>query len=146
MKRVRIGFWVALCCICVWVPLQASSDILVPTRTIRAKEVIGPDDIMRKQIVVAGALSQLDKIVGQEARIALYPGRPIRPGDIGPPAAVDRNDVVALVFVSGGLRIATEGRVLGRGAVGEAIRVMNLSSRTTVTGFVQPDGTVEVHQ
>ncbi|MEM9126779.1 MAG: flagella basal body P-ring formation protein FlgA, partial [Pseudomonadota bacterium] len=42
------------------------------------------------------------------------------------------------------LSITTEGRALGRGAAGDRIRVMNLSSRTTVTGLIRPDGQIEV--
>jgi flagella basal body P-ring formation protein FlgA len=42
------------------------------------------------------------------------------------------------------LRIAADGRALGRGAAGAHIRVMNLASRNTVGGEVQPDGTVHV--
>ena len=51
---------------------------------------------------------------------------------------------MTLVFLKGGLRIATEGRALGRGSEGEIIRVMNLSSRTTVSGRIQSDGSIEV--
>ena len=72
------------------------------------------------------------------------PGRPVRAVDVGPPAIVDRNDLVVLVFNRQPLSISTEGRALGRGAVGERIRVMNLSSRTTVTGLIRPDGQIEV--
>ena len=57
---------------------------------------------------------------------------------------IGRNDLVRLVFSQGGLRIMAEGRSLGRGAVGEVIRVMNIASRTTVSGRIQPDGSVEV--
>lgn len=123
---------------------ELSADILVPTRTIRAKEIIAAEDLMPKNVEVAGALSVASDLVGQEARVALYPGRPVRPGDVGPPAIVSRNDTVSLVFLQGGLRIETEGRSLGRGAAGETIRVMNLSSRATVSGRVQSDGSIEV--
>ncbi|MFD3188822.1 flagellar basal body P-ring formation chaperone FlgA [Sedimentitalea sp. HM32M-2] len=123
---------------------ELSADILVPTRTIRAKEIIAAEDLIPKNVEVAGALSAASDLVGQEARVALYPGRPVRPGDVGPPAIVSRNDTVSLVFLQGGLRIETEGRSLGRGAAGEVIRVMNLSSRATVSGRVQSDGSIEV--
>ena len=57
---------------------------------------------------------------------------------------VDRNEIVALSFKSGGLAILTEGRALARGGVGDRIRVMNLASRTTVTGTITRPGEVEV--
>ncbi len=125
-------------------PLAAMAEIIVPTRTIRAKEVIAASDLETRAIDVAGAVGSAAALVGQEARVALYPGRPIRPSDIGPPAIVDRNDLVTLIFDRVALSITAEGRALGRGAVGERIRVMNLSSRTTVTGVIRPDGQIEV--
>lgn len=120
------------------------AEILVPVRTIRAKEIIGANDVIWKSVTLDGAIADLTEVVGQEARIALYPGRPIRRGDVGPPAIIDRNDVVVLVFSRGGLRIMAEGRSLGRGAAGELIRVMNVASRTTISGRIQSDGSVEV--
>lgn len=123
----------------------AAAEVLVPARNIRPKEIIAPSDLMVKNVDVPGAVTTMDEVVGQEARVALYVGRPIRQGDFGPPAIVERNDLVTLIFRNGTLTIATEGRALGRGAEGEAIRVMNLSSRTTVSGRVRADGSIEVH-
>jgi flagella basal body P-ring formation protein FlgA len=130
--------------ILVLLPSGALADALVPLRTIRAKEIITADDI-GWQASPGDALVQLDDVIGQEARIALYPGRAIRPGDFGPPAIVGRNEIVPLIFRRAGLHIVTEGRALERGAAGDVLRVMNLSSRTTVSGLVQPDGSIEVN-
>lgn len=123
---------------------EVSAEILVPVRTIRAKDIIAGEDLAIKDVDIEGALSDPRDLIGQEARVALYAGRPVRPGDVGPPATVGRNDIVTLVFLQGTLRIATEGRALGRGAPGDVIRAMNLSSRTTVTGRIQSDGSIEV--
>ncbi|MBE1296696.1 MAG: flagellar basal body P-ring formation protein FlgA [Rhodobacteraceae bacterium] len=122
----------------------AAADILVPVRTIRPKEVLTAADLALKPGEVLGALSDPNDVIGQEARVALYPGRPVRAGDVGPPAIVERNDLVMLTFRRGGLTISAEGRALGRGAEGELIRVMNLASRSTVTGRIAADGSVEV--
>ncbi|MFT5005580.1 MAG: flagella basal body P-ring formation protein FlgA [Paracoccaceae bacterium] len=128
----------------VWFGFTAAAEILVPVRTIRAKEVISPGDVMLKPVDLEGAISDLAEIVGKEARISLYPGRPIRRGDVGPPAIINRNDVVTLVFNKGGLQIIAVGRSLGRGSAGEMIRVMNTASRTTISGRIQSDGSIEV--
>jgi flagella basal body P-ring formation protein FlgA len=121
----------------------ALADRVEPVRVIRPQEIIAPEDVIRRD-GGEGGLPGLDAVIGQEARIALYPGRAIRPGDVGPPASIERNQVVALVFAKGGLRIETEGRALARGGVGDYVRVMNLASRTTVTGRVTADGRIEV--
>ncbi len=122
----------------------ALAEIVVPTRTIRPKQVISAADLEIKPMDVAGAVADPNQLIGQEARVALYPGRPVHAADVGAPALVDRNDVVTLVFVTSGLSITTEGRALGRAAVGERVRVMNLSSRSSVTGVVRNDGQIEV--
>ncbi|MBO9448038.1 flagellar basal body P-ring formation chaperone FlgA [Ruegeria sp. R14_0] len=128
----------------VMTALPAMADIVVSKRTIRAKEVVSAADLEIKDQVVPNAVTSPEALIGQEARVALYPGRPIREGDVGPPAIVDRNDLVVLVFDRRPLSITAEGRALGRGAAGDRIRVMNLSSRTTITGFIRPDGQIEV--
>lgn len=122
----------------------AFGDTLVAARTLRSHALIGPEDVLIKDVVVAGAFDRIEDVVGQEARVVLYAGRPIKFGDIGPVSIVERNQIVMLVFHSGGLRIATDARSLGRGGVGDVIRVMNLHSRTTVSGIIGADGTVTV--
>ncbi|MEP1767151.1 MAG: flagellar basal body P-ring formation chaperone FlgA [Sulfitobacter sp.] len=124
--------------------LPVFADTIVPTRTIRPTQIILESDLA----LVAGELptgfSLPQDVVGQEARVALYAGRPILVGDIGPPAIVTRNQIVSLHYFSQGINIATEGRALERGAVGDRIRVMNLGSRATVFGHILEDGTIQV--
>ncbi len=123
---------------------SASADSLVATRTIRAQAVIGPEDLTVVAADVPDALRDPAEAIGQEARVTIYAGRALRRRDLGAAALVDRNQVVSLVYLADGLAIATEGRALSRAAEGEVIRVINLASRTTVSGRVGPDGTVYV--
>jgi flagellar basal body P-ring formation protein FlgA len=122
----------------------ALADSLVATRTIRSQAVIGPDDLTLVDAEVPGALTDPGEALGLEARVAIYAGKPVRRSDLGAPALVDRNQVVTLIYMAGGLAISTEGRAMGRGAEGEVIRVINLASRTTVSGRIGPDGAVHV--
>ncbi|MCA0846359.1 flagellar basal body P-ring formation chaperone FlgA [Salipiger thiooxidans] len=124
------------------VPAQA--ETVVATRTIRALEVIAPDAVRLDPAEIAGAHDALADVVGQEALVAIYPGRPVLIGTVGIPALIERNQIVELIFANGALQIVTEGRALARGAVGERIRVMNLSSRTTLFGTVTEAGAVTV--
>jgi flagella basal body P-ring formation protein FlgA len=89
-------------------------------------------------------MSDPSQIAGYEARTNLFAGRPIRPGDIGPPAIIERNQLVSLVYSSNGLLISTEGRAMERGGVGDQLRAMNLASRSTVYGTVDPSGAIHV--
>ncbi len=129
---------------CVFAPLEALAESLVATRLIRATEVIGPGDVELHTAALPGAASHPDQVIGLEARVAIYPGRPVRLGDLGPAAVVERNEIVRMVFRQGGLMILSEGRVMGRAALGDQVAVMNLSSRQSVQAVVTSHGTVEV--
>ncbi len=131
-----------LLAICCATPVMA--DSVVPTRTIRAEAIIQDTDVTLSRSTDTVGYARLADVVGQEARVMLYPGRPIGFDDIGPPAIVARNQLVRVAFQAGGLEILTEGRALERGAVGDRVRIMNLSSRATLFGQVQPDGSIQV--
>ncbi|MEM6498419.1 MAG: flagellar basal body P-ring formation chaperone FlgA [Pseudomonadota bacterium] len=120
--------------------------MLIATRTIRAQSIILPSDLSLIDGDVPGAAELPEQVIGQEARVAIYQGRAIRLSDIGPPAVIERNQIVPLVFKKNGLQISAEGRSLSRAAPGERVRVMNMSSRTTVSGWVSETGTVYVSQ
>jgi flagella basal body P-ring formation protein FlgA len=117
---------------------------VTPVRAIRSQTVLQPEDLEVAEDAVPGGLASLEEAVGKEAKMALYPGRPILASQIGAPALVERNAVVRMSYASGGLHIITEGRALDRAAAGELVRVMNLASKQTVTGTVAEDGSVEV--
>ena len=122
----------------------AMADTVLATRTIRAQSIIGPGDVVVKAVDIPGAATSPEAVIGLEARVSLYAGRPIRMNDVGQPALVERNQVVPLIFETNGLQITTEGRSLDRAGSGETVRVMNMSSRNTVSGRVLPDGQIMV--
>lgn len=125
-------------------PLAAKSDVLVATHTIRSRTILAPSDIKMIEGDVPGTLIAPDEAIGLEARVVLYAGRPIRIEDVGPAAIIERNEIVELIYIKSGLHLATEARALGRAGIGDSLRVMNLASRSTVTGIVAPDGSVQV--
>ncbi len=122
----------------------AWADSVVPLRTIRANAIIAETDVALRPGSLSYGFSQVADVVGQEARVVLYPGKPIGVNDIGPPALVARNQLVRLIFFASGLEILTEGRALERGALGDRVRIMNLSSRAVLFGQVQADGSIHV--
>jgi flagellar basal body P-ring formation protein FlgA len=132
-----------LCMLMLW-PLPAMADSLIALRTIHARDVLTVEDVNAVEADIPGAISDATLVIGQEARVTIYAGRPIRAADFGPSAMIDRNQIVTLIYMAGGLQIATEGRALGRGGAGDVIRVMNLASRSTVSGFVTETGAVRV--
>lgn len=133
-----------LICLIAVLPTLAIADVVVPTRTIRANAIIMPDEVGLRPINSAEGFQRVEDVIGQEARVTLYAGRPIPFDGVGPPALVTRNQIVSIQFVAAGLVISTEGRSLERGGVGDNIRIMNLDSRTTLFGQIQENGSVRV--
>jgi flagellar basal body P-ring formation protein FlgA len=126
-------------------PEAALAESVVAARTLRAGVLIGEGDVaLADRVAPPGAAARADEVVGLEARVTLYAGRPIPLSALAPPALVERNQIVTLVFQRGGLEIRAEGRALGRGGAGDTIRIMNLASRNTVTGRVAGDAEVHV--
>jgi len=125
---------------------QAAAETVVPLRAIRSGTVIAASDVTSIKDNVEGTYRLVDAVIGQEARVTLYPGRPIHLAHVGPPALLERNQIVKMIYRSSGLSISAEGRVLDRVGAGDRVRVMNLASRQTVVGTVQSNGIVEVGQ
>lgn len=120
------------------------AETVIAARTIPAQSILQASDLAIIEQTVPGAIGDPAVAIGQEARIALYAGRPIRAGDLAAPAVVDRNEIIPLIYQGGVLMISTEGRALERASAGEFIRVMNISSRNTVTARIAEDGAAYV--
>lgn len=125
-------------------PGAAHPESLIALRTIAAGVILSPGDIGIAPKDIAGALQDPEAVIGTETRVVLYAGRPIRAQDIGPPAIVDRNQMVTLIYQRGPLTIVADGRALARGGIGDMVRVMNLDSRNTVSGVVTESGAILV--
>ncbi len=124
--------------------LPLAADIAIASRNIRPGEVLDTTDVMMVRGEADGAFNSAAPIVGSEAKVALYAGRVILTSQIAPAASVERNQIIEITFASNGLSMTTEGRALGRGSVGQRIRVMNLASKTSIFGTIQSDGSVRV--
>ena len=121
-----------------------SNADIVAKRTIRAQAILTEDDLAIRAGASSNAETELLEFVRMETREVLYAGRPISRSQLGEPAIVQRNEIVQMIYLTGSVQIVTEGRALGRAALGETIRVMNLGSRTTVSAQVEGPARVRV--
>jgi flagella basal body P-ring formation protein FlgA len=118
--------------------------VVVTTRALRARAVIGPGDVTLAVREAPGALSDPAEALGLETSGWVQAGAALMPDHVVPAAIVERNQIVTLVFRKGMLEITTEGRALERAAPGDGVRTMNLESKTIVTGRAIAPGIVEV--
>lgn len=116
----------------------ALAQDLIAARNLPARTVLSSEHIKQPASSMARAY------LGQELRVAIYAGRPIHPDDLRPPALINRNEKVEIIYEYEGLKITAEGRALARAAYGERIEVLNLSSKSKVTGKVEGAALVRV--
>ncbi|MDO5604324.1 MAG: flagellar basal body P-ring formation chaperone FlgA [Paracoccus sp. (in: a-proteobacteria)] len=121
-------------------PLPASAG-LVAAHDLPVGMILTAADLVWSDGAPAG-ISDPDHAIGRQVRVTIYAGRPVTAGALRAPVLVSRNQLVRIAFDSGGLRIETAGRALSEGAAGDLVRVMNLSSRSTISAVVAPDGTL----
>lgn len=123
-----------------------TAESLVASRTMRPRTLISENDVSLVNEKIAGALSSVEEAIGLEARTTLYAGRPIRREDLSRPALIERNQMVKMVYSYGQFFISTEGRSLDRAGIGDRVRVMNLSSRSIVVGYVDEAGRIVIQK
>lgn len=120
-------------------------------------QTIYPGDIIRDAAITARDFGQnyqpsrfgvvLDRtmVIGKVARRTLLPGAPIPLNATAEPKVVSPGGKVRVVFEEGGLMISTFASALQGGAVGDTVSVRNIESGLTISGIVQPDGSVRVN-
>jgi flagellar basal body P-ring formation protein FlgA len=144
LKAVIILFAAA----CATVSL--AQEALVPT----PRTVIYPGDVILDEMLVDVAnvardgsgpfVDSRSPIVGKAARLTLLPGHAIPFSGVSNRKLVSNGAEVKLVFSEGDLVIMTTGAALQDGSIGDIVRVRNDDSGVTVSGAVQPDGSVRV--
>jgi|SRR5271165_1830679 len=119
------------------------------------KSVIYPGEVIRDGMLVDSALDPAPDtggpfiesramVVGKVARLTLLPGHAIPYAGVSNRKLVANGAEVRLIYAEGGLLIVTTGAALQDGSSGDIVRVRNSDSGVTVSGVVQPDGSVNV--
>jgi flagella basal body P-ring formation protein FlgA len=153
LRQIAVGLALALS-LTSGAPAQEAADADVATAPV-PRMVIYPGDIIRDDMLmdvpakeIQGSVDSMVRsrsgIVGKMARRTLLPGRAIQPVALNNPRAVVNGAEVRLIYIDGGLMIVTSASALQDGAVGDTIKVRNVDSGLTVSGVIQPDGSVRV--
>ncbi len=106
-------------------------------RAQAAGAILAADDL-------SGAPASITELTGKQLRRFMPEGAAVRMSDVRAPTLVERNSLVRMHFIKGALMISAEGRALSNGALGETVRVLALSSKSTVIGVVVAEGVVQI--
>jgi flagella basal body P-ring formation protein FlgA len=122
--------------------------VVVVVRPLDLRRVLGPDDfrIERRSAgdVPPDALAELAEPSDYELLRSAQAGEVVTPRLIRPRLAIKRGELVTLLLEGEGFRISTQGQASEDGRRGETVRVVNLSSKREVVGWVEGGGVVRV--
>jgi flagellar basal body P-ring formation protein FlgA len=144
-----IGFLVALCAGGLAVAgedyiLPVPNITIYPGDTIKDAWLVDRDFSANSIATRGGMIQARTALVGKLARRTLLPGVPIPVNGVAEPRAISNGGKVRVVFTQDGLEISTYATALQNGSIGDVISVRNLDSGLTISGTVQPDGSVRV--
>jgi len=126
------------------VAAEVSLPILIAP--ISRGDIISESDVqLQEQRItrgLVGYVSDIDDIVGKEARKHLSAGSKLRKSDLVAPQLIDRGQSVDLIARSSGLTVNMQGTALANGAAGERLLVKNVSSGKRIEGLILSDGSV----
>ncbi len=112
------------------------ANVIHARRALQRDLVIGKDDLMVQRINVGSHpdlyATRLEQVVGLQPRRELAPNEPIRIKELCRPIVVKRGDPVTIFYETPGFRLTAKGLVKENAAVGDRIRVMNVSSKRTI--------------
>jgi flagella basal body P-ring formation protein FlgA len=126
----------------------AFGEVVVSARALSKDRPLEEGDVylMRREVaqIPAGAVTDPKSVLGKTLSRAIGPNLPLLDRYVEQSALIPRGRTVTLVVENGGMRITATGRTRDNAYVNDAVRVMNLASRKTVTGILVDENTVRV--
>jgi len=124
------------------------ADVVSAAREIESGQVIAEHDLEYVKSDLSelrpGTYNDMEDLVGKQAYRRVREGEIISRSMIETRPDINSGDMVTLVVTSPGLVVATQGKALEKGFIGENIRVLNVQSNQTLNGIVVDETTVEI--
>ena len=124
------------------------SQIPVLKTPLRPGDVISVNDIdyidMRSTDLTSSMITEAANLIGQTPRRGIDAMKPVTSGDVRMPTIIKKGDLVTMVLENNILHLTAQGRALDNGAAGDAIRVMNSTSKQVVDAIVTGAQTVNI--
>lgn len=120
----------------------------VLNRTLLPGEIITKRDISWVNIpikrITSNAIQSEENFIGFTPKRALVANKMLRNSDLEALKFVKKGSQVTITYISGPLRMNTIGKALQHGAMGDAVRILNMGSNKTIIAQVTGHGQVEV--
>lgn len=122
--------------------------VVCAARAVAHNTVLTEADLTVTSVNIAefppGTLTDVKEVIGQNAKVTIRPGTPIRTAMLAPAPLVQKGERVKIVAASGRLKVAAMGIAKTSGGMGEQIQVENVASNKTIVGRVTGESTVAV--
>jgi len=131
-----------------WIPVRVDRkvDAIVAVRDIPKGKVISLGDVRREKLpsskVVGGVLT-LDSVLGKVAKRDIRAGEVVKERDLEPNFVVKRGRPVRIIYEANGIHVELPAIALENGAVGDIIKVRNVSTGKVIVCKVIGENTVK---
>lgn len=117
-----------------------TEEVPVLLRTIGRGEIVTEEDIdyisMRTRLLRRDTITNVDAVIGMQAKRLLKANAPIRSADLRRPLMVQKNRIVTMVLKTPLMTLTAQGKALQNGSRGDVIKVENAQSTQTVQATV----------
>jgi flagella basal body P-ring formation protein FlgA len=128
--------------------VNGEKPVVVAVRELTRRTIVAAADVRveRRPVerIPPGAVGDPREVIGKEVARPIAPGEAVAAAAITPVIAVRRGTAVTVLLDGPGFRIAARGIASEDGARGQAIRVINPSSRREMVGLVEDERTIRV--
>lgn len=123
-------------------------EVPVLVRRFNTGEIIQKGDIdwlsLRGDQVNRNMLTDANRLIGQEVRRGTNAGQPMRIGDLRAPILVSKGGIVTMQLQTARMQLSSKGRAMDDASMGDAVRIMNMQSKTVIEATVIGANTVQV--
>ncbi len=129
--------------------VELTKEALVPSQRINAGDII-TNAMMTKIYLpesefVGNFTSEMNEIIGKEARRSLNANRPINPSDLKEPQIIKAKQAITIVVQTPQMQLTAKGRAIEGGSKGDVIKVENIQSGKIIQATIVGTGIAMVN-
>ena len=127
--------------------LRLFGTVVNTTKRLNRNDIISDEDVIAKRqdisMLDSGLIQEPKQAVGQKLKLSLPAGAVLYNQNLDAPPLVNRGERVTIMAKSQAIQITAPGEARNSGALGEMVRVKNLTSRHEIQARVLSAGVVE---